>query len=134
MPIGDGSSDVCSSDLGVVVSPGVPLNRHPIAAHAREAHVSVIGDVELFAEARGELPPHKLVGITGTNGKSTVTALVTHMLESAGIPALMGGNIGLPILARAPLPDGCVYVLELSSYQIDLSHILACEIGKATGR
>lgn len=117
---------------GVVVSPGVPLNRHPIAAHAREAHVPVIGDVELFAEARGELPPHKVVGITGTNGKSTVTALIHHMLESAGVPSLMGGNIGLPILSRDPLPDGGVYVLELSSYQIDLSHSLACDVGVLT--
>ncbi|MGH6653202.1 MAG: UDP-N-acetylmuramoyl-L-alanine--D-glutamate ligase [Sphingopyxis sp.] len=117
---------------GVVVSPGVPLNRHPIAAHAREAHVPVIGDVELFAEAREELPPHKVVGITGTNGKSTVTALVTHMLETAGVPTLMGGNIGLPILSRDPLPEGGVYVLELSSYQIDLSHSLACDIALLT--
>lgn len=117
---------------GVVVSPGVPLNRHPIAAHAREAHVPIIGDVELFAEARHDLPAHKVVGITGTNGKSTVTALVTHMLESAGISALMGGNIGLPILSREPLPEGGVYVLELSSYQIDLSHSLACDIAVLT--
>ena len=117
---------------GVVVSPGVPLNRHPIAAHAREAHVPVIGDVELFAEAGGDLPPHKVVGITGTNGKSTVTALVTHMLEAAGLPTLMGGNIGLPILSRDPLPGGGVYVLELSSYQIDLSHSLACDIAVLT--
>jgi UDP-N-acetylmuramoylalanine--D-glutamate ligase len=117
---------------GVVVSPGIPLNRHPIAAHAREAHVPVIGDVELFAEAQDELPPHKIVGITGTNGKSTVTALIQHMLESAGVPSLMGGNIGLPILSRDPLPEGGVYVLELSSYQIDLSHSLACDIAVLT--
>lgn len=117
---------------GVVVSPGVPLNRHPIAARAREAHVPVIGDVELFAEAQGELPQHKVVGITGTNGKSTVTALIAHMLESAGVPVLMGGNIGLPILSREPLPEGGVYVLELSSYQIDLSHSLACDIAVLT--
>ena len=117
---------------GVVVSPGVPLNRHPIAAHARAAHVPVIGDIELFAEARGDLPPHRVVGITGTNGKSTVTALIHHMLECAGAPSLMGGNIGLPILTREPLPDGGVYVLELSSYQIDLSHSLACDIAVLT--
>ncbi|WP_447756231.1 UDP-N-acetylmuramoyl-L-alanine--D-glutamate ligase [Sphingopyxis fribergensis] len=117
---------------GVVVSPGVPLNRHPIAAHAREAHVPVIGDIELFAEAQGDLPPHRVVGITGTNGKSTVTALITHMLESAGVPTLMGGNIGLPILSREPLPAGGVYVLELSSYQIDLSHSLACDVAVLT--
>ncbi|MGQ0590351.1 MAG: UDP-N-acetylmuramoyl-L-alanine--D-glutamate ligase, partial [Sphingosinicella sp.] len=56
---------------GVVVSPGVPLNTHPIAARARAAGVPVIGDIELFAQARTSLPPHKVVGITGTNGKST---------------------------------------------------------------
>ncbi|ABF53595.1 UDP-N-acetylmuramoyl-L-alanine--D-glutamate ligase [Sphingopyxis alaskensis] len=117
---------------GVVVSPGVPLNRHPIAAHARDAHVPVIGDIELFAEARSELPPHKVVGITGTNGKSTVTALIAHMLESAGVPVLMGGNIGLPILTREPLPEAGVYVLELSSFQIDLAHSLACDVAVLT--
>ena len=121
---------------GVVVSPGVPLNRHPIAAHAKDAHVPIIGDIELFAEARSELPPHKVVGITGTNGKSTVTALIAHMLESAEVPALMGGNIGLPILTREPLTPNengvGVYVLELSSYQIDLSHSLACDVAVLT--
>ena len=113
---------------GVVVSPGVPLNRHPIAARAREAKVPVIGDVELFAQARAELPPHKVVGITGTNGKSTVTALVHHIVQSAEIPTLMGGNIGLPILSQQPLPEGGVYVLELSSYQIDLAQSLDCNV------
>ncbi len=81
----------------------------------------VIGDIELFAQARADLPPHKVVGITGTNGKSTTTALIHHLLKSAGVPARMGGNIGLPILAQEPLPEGGVYVLELSSYQIDLT-------------
>lgn len=136
MALGADIGDPLDIDLigfaGVVVSPGVPLNRHPIAAHARDAHVPVIGDIELFAEARSELPPHKVVGITGTNGKSTVTALIAHMLESAGVPALMGGNIGLPILSRDPLPEGGAYVLELSSYQIDLSHSLACDIAVLT--
>jgi UDP-N-acetylmuramoylalanine--D-glutamate ligase len=113
---------------GIVVSPGVPLNRHPIAARGREARVPVIGDIELFAQARAHLPAHRVVGITGTNGKSTTTALIHHIVGSAGIPTLMGGNIGLPILSRDPLPDGGVYVLELSSYQIDLTFGLDCEI------
>ena len=113
---------------GVVVSPGVPLNTHPLAAKARAAGVPVIGDIELFAQARAELPPHRVVGITGTNGKSTTTALVTHILQQAGVPALMGGNIGLPILGRDPLPEGGVYVLELSSYQIDLTFSLDCDV------
>ena len=113
---------------GVAVSPGVPINRHPIAAKAREAGVPLIGDIELFAQARAELPPHKVVGITGTNGKSTTTALIHHILETAGMPARLGGNIGLPILDQAPLPEGGVYVLELSSYQIDLTHSLDCDV------
>lgn len=112
----------------LVVSPGVPLNTHPVAARAGEAGVPVIGDVELFAQARRELPAHKVVGITGTNGKSTTTALVHHILLTAGVPSLMGGNIGLPILAVEPLPEGGVYVLELSSYQIDLTRSLDCDV------
>jgi UDP-N-acetylmuramoylalanine--D-glutamate ligase len=113
---------------GVVVSPGVPLNTHPIAPHAAEFGVPVIGDIELFAQARPDLPPHKVVGITGTNGKSTTTALVHHILKTAGVPTAMGGNIGLPILAQNPLPAGGVYVLELSSFQIDLTFTLDCDV------
>ncbi len=112
----------------LVVSPGVPLNRHPIAQRARDAGVEIIGDIELFARARPELPPHKVVGITGTNGKSTTTALVHHILKAAGVPTTMGGNIGLPILAQDPLPERGVYVLELSSYQIDLTQSLDCDV------
>ncbi|MES2136254.1 MAG: UDP-N-acetylmuramoyl-L-alanine--D-glutamate ligase [Pseudomonadota bacterium] len=112
----------------LVVTPGLPLNRHPIAQRARSAGVEIIGDIELFARARPELPPHRVVGITGTNGKSTTTALVHHILQTAGVPTTMGGNIGLPILAQDPLPEGGVYVLELSSYQIDLTQSLDCEV------
>jgi len=117
---------------GVIVSPGVPLNKHPIAAHARKAGVPVIGDIELFALARPSLPAHKVVGITGTNGKSTTTALIHHILQTAGVPTLMGGNIGLPILSQDPLPAGGVYVLELSSYQIDLTFSLDCDVAVLT--
>ena len=113
---------------GVVVAPGVPINMHPIAGHARAHGVPLIGDIELFAQARAELPPHKVVGITGTNGKSTTTALVHHILKTAGVPTTMGGNIGLPILGQDPLPEGGVYVLELSSYQIDLTSSLDCDV------
>ena len=116
----------------LVVTPGLPLNRHPIAARARAAGVEIIGDIELFARARAELPPHKVVGITGTNGKSTTTALVHHILQTAGVPSLMGGNIGLPILSQDPLAPNAngvgVYVLELSSYQIDLTVSLDCDV------
>jgi UDP-N-acetylmuramoylalanine--D-glutamate ligase len=131
-PEGTILADLDSADLSqfdsLAVSPGVPLNRHPIAARARDAGVEIIGDIELFARARPELPPHKVVGITGTNGKSTTTALVHHILQTAGVPSLMGGNIGLPILSQDPLPEGGVYVLELSSYQIDLTQSLDCDV------
>ena len=113
---------------GVVVSPGVPLNRHPIAEHAARGGVPVIGDIELFSIARASLPAHKVVAITGTNGKSTTTALVHHICQTAGRPSLMAGNIGLPIMGRDPLKWGGVYVLELSSYQIDLTHSLDADV------
>ncbi len=113
---------------GIVVSPGVPLNTHPIAGAAASVGVPVIGDIELFAMAREALPAHRVVGITGTNGKSTTTALVHHLLKSAALPVRMGGNIGLPVLGQAPLGAGGVYVLELSSYQLDLCHSLDCDV------
>ena len=129
-------ADPLEADLtgyaGVVVSPGVPLNTHPIKPHADSFGVPVIGDIELFAQARAGLPPHKVVGITGTNGKSTTTALVHHILQTAGVPTTMGGNIGLPILEQDPLAPNengvGVYVLELSSYQIDLTYSLDCDV------
>lgn len=125
-------ADPVAADLtgfaGVIVSPGVPLNRHPIGDTAARHSVPVIGDIELFSLTRQSLPEHRVVGITGTNGKSTTTALVHHLLETAGRPSLMGGNIGLPILGEEPLPAGGTYVLELSSYQIDLTQRLDCDV------
>jgi UDP-N-acetylmuramoylalanine--D-glutamate ligase len=73
-----------------------------------------------------------VVGITGTNGKSTTTALTHHILQTAGVPSVMGGNIGEPILAQDPLPEGGVYVLELSSFQIDLTFTLDCDLAALT--
>ncbi|MDB5678346.1 UDP-N-acetylmuramoyl-L-alanine--D-glutamate ligase [Sphingomonas bacterium] len=131
-PHGVTLADTATMDLtgfaGVVVSPGVPLNRHPVAARARAAGVPIIGDIELFVEARSELPPHRVVGITGTNGKSTTTALIHHIVETAGVPSRLGGNIGLPILGEEPLPEGGIYVIELSSYQLDLTFSLDCDV------
>jgi len=126
--IGDPLEADLTGYAGVVVSPGVPLNTHPIKPHADSFGVPVIGDVELFAQARADLLPHKVVGITGTNGKSTTTALTHHILKQAGVPTTMGGNIGLPILEQDPLPEEGVYVLELSSYQIDLTFSLDCDV------
>ena len=119
--------DLASFDA-LVVSPGVPLNTHPVAAKAREAGTPIIGDMELFAQARPELPGHRVVGVTGTNGKSTVTALINHLCATAGVPSRALGNIGEPILSAEPLPEGGVYVVELSSYQIDLTRSLDCDV------
>ncbi len=125
-------ADPMEADLSdydaIVVSPGVPLNTHPIRDKAADDGVQIIGDIELFAQARRSLPPHRVVGITGTNGKSTTTALLHHIIQSAALPTHMGGNIGLPILSQEPLAAGGVYVLELSSYQIDLTHNLDCDV------
>ena len=120
-------ADISGYD-GVVVSPGIPLNAHPVAEAAARAGVPLMGDIELFALARPHLPANRVVGITGTNGKSTTTSLVHHLLESAAVPSRVGGNIGVPILGTDPLPADGVYVLELSSYQIDLTRSLDCEV------
>jgi UDP-N-acetylmuramoylalanine--D-glutamate ligase len=125
-------ADLLTAELegadGVVVSPGVPINQHPIRDCAARAGVPLIGDIELFAQARSTLPRHRVVGITGTNGKSTTTAIICHIARTAGLPATMAGNIGSPILGQDPLPEGGIYVLELSSYQIDLTHGLDCDV------
>jgi UDP-N-acetylmuramoylalanine--D-glutamate ligase len=108
----------------LVLSPGVPLTHpepHPVVRLARARGAEVIGDVELFARAR---PGSGVVAITGTNGKSTTTALIGHLLNSAGRPAATGANLGRPVLDLEPLADRGIYVLELSSYQIDLTRSL----------
>lgn len=103
-----------------VVSPGVPLTHpepHYTLKHAREANVRVIGDIELLCESQ---PHAQKIAITGTNGKSTTTSLIGHILKSAGRKVEVGGNLGTAALSLSPLgSDGC-YVLELSSYQLDL--------------
>jgi UDP-N-acetylmuramoylalanine--D-glutamate ligase len=124
-------TDLHAADLSrldaMIVSPGVPHDA-PLFQRAVAASIPIIGDIELFAQARPELPRHKVVGITGTNGKSTTAALVHHVLVAAGVPARLGGNIGAPILSEEPLPAGGVYVLELSSFQIDLTFTLDCDV------
>ena len=122
----------------LVVSPGVPLTHpqpHPVVQAAAAHGCAVIGDLDLFAmalEAAGLRGKAVLVGITGTNGKSTTTALIGHMLQAAGKAVHVGGNIGTPVL-DLPMPDPAagetVYVLELSSYQLDLNRHLSCDIG-----
>lgn len=117
----------------LVLSPGVPLT-HPIPHWsvdlARNAGVEVIGDIELFCRERRRLCPNApFIAITGTNGKSTTTALIAHLLANAGRDAQLGGNIGTPILALEPPAKTRFFVIELSSYQIDLTPSLAPDIG-----
>src|SRR5712691_5346748 len=122
-----------SKIAALVLSPGVPLT-HP-APHwtvglARAAGVEVIGDIELFCrERRSHLPDSIFVAITGTNGKSTTTALVAHLLEGAGFDVQLGGNIGTAILSLEPLRPGRAHVIECSSYQIDLAPSLDPKFG-----
>jgi UDP-N-acetylmuramoylalanine--D-glutamate ligase len=104
----------------LILSPGIPLTHpapHPIAAAARAAGVPIIGDIELLSRA---VPAARYVGVTGTNGKSTTTALIAHILEAAGRPVQVGGNLGTAALSLDRLGPGGTYVLELSSYQLDL--------------
>ena len=114
-----------------VPSPGVPLTHpapHPFVTIAKQNGIPVIGDAELFELARPQLPAHRVVAITGTNGKSTTTALIGHIVKAAGLPVAVGGNIGRPILDLEPLPEGGVYVFELSSYQIDLTETFRADV------
>jgi UDP-N-acetylmuramoylalanine--D-glutamate ligase len=119
-----------SAFAALVLSPGVPLTHpapHWTVGMSRAAGVEVIGDIELFARAVAEAPDHKrptVIAVTGTNGKSTTTALITHMLNEAGRDARMGGNIGWGVLGLEPMHGGAIYVLELSSYQLDLTSSL----------
>jgi UDP-N-acetylmuramoylalanine--D-glutamate ligase len=117
----------------LVLSPGVPLT-HP-APHwsvglARNAAVEVIGDIELYCrQRRAVAPAAPFIAITGTNGKSTTTALIAHVLAAAGFGAERGGNIGTAILSLEPPHRGHAHVIECSSYQIDLAPSLDPSVG-----
>jgi UDP-N-acetylmuramoylalanine--D-glutamate ligase len=109
-----------SRPSALVLSPGIPHEfpkPHPVAAKAKSAHVPIIGEVELLFRAQ---PKATFIGITGTNGKSTTTALIGHILRRSGKRAEVGANLGTPALALAPLEYGGIYVLEMSSYQLEL--------------
>jgi UDP-N-acetylmuramoylalanine--D-glutamate ligase len=120
----------------LVLSPGIPLTHpapHEVVRAARDAGVEVIGDIELFARelrAMAKKPP--LIAITGTNGKSTTTALTGHILMSCGFAAEVGGNIGKSALELSVRNGKPVFVLEVSSYQIDLSPSLAPDVSVLT--
>src|SRR5579862_3030264 len=118
----------------LVLSPGVPLTHpkpHWTVEKARLAGVEITGDTELFARTVAAAPAHKrpkIVAITGTNGKSTTTALVGHVFRQAGRDVRIGGNIGVGVLGLEDMHGGAVYVLELSSYQLDLTSSLKADV------
>jgi UDP-N-acetylmuramoylalanine--D-glutamate ligase len=121
---------VCNWDRidRLVPSPGVPLTHprpHRFVRRARAAGIPIVGDLELLVENE---PDRRIVGVTGTNGKSTTTALIAHLLRSAGQGAQLGGNIGLPVLDLLPKPVEDIYVLEMSSYQLELTEHLRCAV------
>jgi UDP-N-acetylmuramoylalanine--D-glutamate ligase len=122
-----------SKIAALVLAPGVPLTHpapHWSVGFARAAGVEVIGDIELFCrERRRHAGQAAFVAITGTNGKSTTTALVAHLLRSAGHDVQIGGNIGTAILSLEPPRVGRVHVIEMSSYQIDLTPTLDPSVG-----
>ena len=123
-----------SSSAALVLSPGVPLTHpkpHWTVEKAQAAGVEIIGDIELFARTVAAAPAHKrpkIVAITGTNGKSTTTALIGHVCRQAGRDVRIGGNIGVGVLGLEDMHGGAVYVLELSSYQLDLTSSLKPDV------
>ncbi|MFZ4807844.1 MAG: UDP-N-acetylmuramoyl-L-alanine--D-glutamate ligase [Hyphomicrobiaceae bacterium] len=122
-----------STFAALVLAPGVPLTHpapHWTVERANAAGVPVIGDVELFfRERRATGGTAPVIAITGTNGKSTVTALTTHLLTAMGCDVAMGGNIGTAVLSLPDFAPDRIYVLELSSFQIDLTPSLAPTVG-----
>jgi UDP-N-acetylmuramoylalanine--D-glutamate ligase len=125
IPVADLRQEDWTGFASFVLSPGVPLTHpkpHWTVDLARGAGVEIIGDVELFArERRRAAPTAPFIAITGTNGKSTTTALTSHMLASAGRDTQMGGNIGRAVMTLDPPEPHRHYVVECSSYQIDLA-------------
>ena len=105
----------------LVLSPGIPHTfpePNPVAQRAKDAGVDIVGDIELLVRAR---PEARYIGITGTNGKSTTTALIGHILTVAGRDCAIGGNLGRPALELDSLDADGVYILEMSSYQLELT-------------
>ncbi|MDP1777084.1 MAG: Mur ligase family protein, partial [Brevundimonas sp.] len=127
-----------SDFAALVLSPGAPLTHpkpHWTVGKAKAAGVEVVGDIELFARAIAALPGAerpKVVAITGTNGKSTTTALIGWVLKQAGRTVHVGGNIGIGVLALPAPTPGAVYVIEVSSYQLDLTTSFAPDVAILT--
>ena len=118
----------------LMLSPGVPLTHpapHWTVERARAEGVEILGDIELFARTVNAAPEHKrpkIAAVTGTNGKSTTTALIGHICAQAGRDTRIGGNIGVGVLGLEDMHGGAVYVLELSSYQLDLTSSLKPDV------
>jgi UDP-N-acetylmuramoylalanine--D-glutamate ligase len=117
----------------LLLSPGVPLTHpepHWTVKKAQAARIEIIGDVEIFFRERARVAPASpVIAITGTNGKSTTTALISHVLRVGGFDVQMGGNIGTNILDLRPPAANCLHVIELSTFQIDLTPSLAPTVG-----
>ena len=134
LPVVDLSKADWATFDALMLSPGVPLTHpkpHWTVEKAKAAGVEIVGDVELFARTVNAVEAWKrpkIVAVTGTNGKSTTTALLGHMLAEAGKDVRIGGNIGLGVLGLEDMHGGAVYVLELSSYQLDLTSSLKPDV------
>ncbi len=112
----------------LVLSPGIPLHHpepHPVVKMAREAGVEIVSDIELLARAQRDAT---YLGITGTNGKSTTTSLIGHIMELAGREVQIGGNLGTPALSFDPLEENGTFILEMSSFQLDLTLSITWDI------
>ena len=137
IPLVDLSAADWAGIAALVLSPGVPLTHpepHWVVGKARSAGVGIIGDVEIFiAERRAHAAGSPVIAITGTNGKSTTTALVAHLLRALGHEVEMGGNIGRAVLTLAPPAMHRIHVLELSSFQIDLTPSLDPALAPGAG-
>ena len=133
-PLVDLATADWSQFAALMLSPGVPLTHpapHWTVEKARAAGVEIVGDMELFARTVNAAPDHKrpkIVAITGTNGKSTTTALIGHVCAQAGRDVRIGGNIGVGVLDLEDMHGGAVYVLEMSSYQLDLTSSLHADV------
>jgi UDP-N-acetylmuramoylalanine--D-glutamate ligase len=123
------TEEVLAQCAYLILAPGVPLTHpepHNVVKLANKVGIEIIGDIEILHRCKNG---HQTIGITGTNGKSTTTALLTHVLNTCGKDAVMGGNIGVPALAMEPKTDDTILVLEVSSYQIDLCSTFHPDIG-----
>ncbi|MBV1900215.1 MAG: UDP-N-acetylmuramoyl-L-alanine--D-glutamate ligase [Kordiimonadaceae bacterium] len=135
VPVKAALGDLYAADFktldALLLAPGVPLTHpepHALVKKAEANHIALISDLDVFEAARPTLPEHTAVAITGTNGKSSTTVLIGHMIEACGRSAAIGGNIGTGVLSLSALAAGGIYVFELSSFQLDLTQGFAADI------